>query len=360
MVDVLAVYPVVKTRPFFDAMEKKAAGTGGLYSVNIDPWKCTGCLECVDVCGPGALSARRQSSAAQAELEQSFSFLSTLPNTAARFTENALQSGGDSKRLILYHDNYYAMTGGHGACRGCGEVTAIRLLTATNRAIHEHKRKLHVHELEKLIDDLGAKLETVQNDEQDPQRRERMQQTIRTLEQRLYLFEGGPTGEGPSAAAIANAFQHDALELTAYGYMMTRLDIPRIVTESLITLTDNRYVIFLIINAILLGLGMIMDMAPLIVITTPILLPVAASLGVDPVHFGVVLLLNLAIGLCTPPVGSTLFVGCAIGGLRMEEAVRGLWPFYLAMAAILLLVTFVPELSLWLPERVAEARGMGR
>ena len=138
-------------------------------------------------------------------MEQNFSFLSKLPNTAARFTENALQPGGDSKRLMLDHNNYYAMTGGHGACRGCGEVTAIRLLTATNRAIHEHKRKLHIHELEKLIADLGAKLETVQHDEQDPQRRERMQQTIRTLEQRLYLFEGGPTGDGPSGAAIANA-----------------------------------------------------------------------------------------------------------------------------------------------------------
>ena len=205
LVAALACFPVAKTRPFFDAMEKKTAGTGGLYSVTIDPWKCTGCLECVDVCGPGALSARRQSSAAQAGMEQSFSFLSKLPNTAARFTENALQPGGDSKRLILDHENYYAMTGGHGACRGCGEVTAIRLLTATNRAIHEHKRKLHVHELEKLIVDLGVRLETVQVDEQDPHRRERIQQTIRTLEQRLYLFEGGPTGDGPSGAAIANA-----------------------------------------------------------------------------------------------------------------------------------------------------------
>ena len=147
MVEVLECFPVVKTRPFFDAMEKHAAGTGGLYSANIDPWKCSGCLECVDVCGPGALSARQHNSKAQAEMQRNFEFLSRLPNTAARFTENAIQPGGDSKRLILDHDNYYAMTGGHGACRGCGEVTAIRLLTATNRAIHEQTRKTHITEL---------------------------------------------------------------------------------------------------------------------------------------------------------------------------------------------------------------------
>jgi TRAP-type C4-dicarboxylate transport system permease large subunit len=100
-----------------------------------------------------------------------------------------------------------------------------------------------------------------------------------------------------------------------------------------------------------------MDMAPLIVIITPILLPVMVGLGMDPVHFGIVLLLNLGIGLCTPPVGTTLFVGCAIGRIRIEEAVRGLWPFYLAMFLLLLLVTFVPALSLWLPERVAAWQG---
>jgi len=203
--ETLECFPVVKTRPFFDAMEKKAAGTGGLYSANIDPWKCTGCLECVDVCGPGALSGQRQSTAVQFEMQKNFEFLSRLPNTAARFTENAIQPGGDSKRLILDHDNYYAMTGGHGACRGCGEVTSIRLLTATNRAIHEHRRKAHITELEDLIARTRAKLETVQADDKDPNRRERMQRTIEILEKRLYLFEGGPTGNGPTGAAIANA-----------------------------------------------------------------------------------------------------------------------------------------------------------
>ncbi len=205
MVEVLECFPVVKTRPFFDAMEKHAPGTGGLYSANIDPWKCSGCLECVDVCGPGALSAQRQSTRAQAEMQKNFEFLSRMPNTAARFTENAIQPGGDSKRLILDHENYYAMTGGHGACRGCGEVTAIRLLTATNKAIHEQRRKAHIKELEELIASLNAKLEDLQLDEHDPDRQQRVRNTISTLEKRLYNFEGGPTGNGPSGATIANA-----------------------------------------------------------------------------------------------------------------------------------------------------------
>ncbi|MBT8130396.1 MAG: 2-oxoacid:acceptor oxidoreductase family protein, partial [Gammaproteobacteria bacterium] len=205
MVEVLKCFPVVKTRPFFDAMEKHAPGTGGLYSANIDPWKCSGCLECVDVCGPGALSAQHQSTQVQFAMQRTFEFLSRLPNTAARFTDNAIEPGGDSKRLILDHDNYYAMTGGHGACRGCGEVTAIRLLTATNRAIHEKQRKTHIAELEQLIADLNAKIDSVQADENDPGRLQRMHDTINTLEQRLYRFESGPTGNGPSAATFANA-----------------------------------------------------------------------------------------------------------------------------------------------------------
>ena len=139
----------------------------------------------------------------------------------------------------------------------------------------------------------------------------------------------------------------------AFGEVLTYLHVPSTLAAALTSWTDSKVALLLLINLLLLGLGAIMDMAPLIVITTPILLPVAAGLGIEPVHFGVILLLNLAIGLCTPPVGSTLFVGCAIGKIEMEEAVRGLWPFYLAMVLILLLVTFVPELSLWLPEWVA-------
>ena len=205
MIEVLECFPVARTRPFFDAMEKNEAGSGGLYSVNIDPWKCTGCLECVDVCGPGALSAEKQSSLLQGQMSKNFEFLSKLPNTPARFTENAIQPGGESKRLILDHDNYYAMTGGHGACRGCGEVTAIRLLTATNRAIHEKKRITHIDELEALIANLNAKLDNIPTDENDPDRVQRMQKTIEILDKRLYLFESGPTGNGPSFATFANA-----------------------------------------------------------------------------------------------------------------------------------------------------------
>ena len=139
----------------------------------------------------------------------------------------------------------------------------------------------------------------------------------------------------------------------AFGEVMTYLHVPRQLTEFLLSLPLGQVALMLLINLMLLALGTFMDMAPLIVITTPILLPVMHGLGVDPVHFGIILLLNLAIGLCTPPVGSTLFVGCAIGGISIEEATRGLWPFYLAMVVILLLVTFVPGLSLWLPGWVA-------
>ena len=139
----------------------------------------------------------------------------------------------------------------------------------------------------------------------------------------------------------------------AFGEVMTFLHVPSRLAAWLVSIEAPRAALLLLVNGLLLVLGMVMDMAPLIVITTPLLLPVMLQLGVDPVHFGIILLLNLAIGLCTPPVGSTLFVGCAIGGISMEEAVRGLWPFYLAMVVILILVTFVPSLTLWLPSLFA-------
>jgi tripartite ATP-independent transporter DctM subunit len=122
--------------------------------------------------------------------------------------------------------------------------------------------------------------------------------------------------------------------------------------SSFLTLSTNKYVILMLINVMLLVLGCLMDMAPLILICTPILLPVVVSLGVDPVHFGMIMLLNLGIGLLTPPVGSTLFVGCAVGNVKLEEVMRGIWPFYGVMVAVLMLVTFVPALSLWLPALV--------
>ncbi|MFN4010883.1 MAG: TRAP transporter large permease [Pannonibacter sp.] len=135
----------------------------------------------------------------------------------------------------------------------------------------------------------------------------------------------------------------------SFGWLMALLKVPAEMVALLRGISDNPIVILLLINVILLFLGTFMDMSPLIVITTPIFLPVAAAYGVDPVHFGVILILNLGIGLCTPPVGSVLFVGCAVGRITVWEAVKTIWPFYGAAFAALLLVTYVPALSLWLP-----------
>ena len=116
------------------------------------------------------------------------------------------------------------------------------------------------------------------------------------------------------------------------------------------SVSDEPVVILLLLNVILLILGTFMDMSPLIVITTPIFLPVAVAFGVDPVHFGVILVLNLGIGLCTPPVGAVLFVGCAVGRISIWDAMKTIWPFYGAAVLVLLLVTYIPGLSLWLPQ----------
>jgi pyruvate-ferredoxin/flavodoxin oxidoreductase len=203
LVDLLAAYPVARTRPFFDAAEKASPGSGGLYSVTVDPWKCTGCLECIDVCGPGALSAQEQDAALQSKLQERFDFMSKTPNTPARFVDGAVQSGGEIKRMLLDRDNYYSTTGGHGGCRGCGEVTAIRLVVATNHAITEKRRQDHIAELEKLIADLVAKQKTL--GKKETERSQRIGELLATLEKRLYLYEGGPTGNGPAGAIIANS-----------------------------------------------------------------------------------------------------------------------------------------------------------
>jgi len=110
----------------------------------------------------------------------------------------------------------------------------------------------------------------------------------------------------------------------------------------------------LMINLVLLLLGMIMDMAALILICTPIFLPIMNTLGIDPLQFGMILLVNLGLGLCTPPVGSCLFVGCAVGKLPMEKAVRTIWPFYLAIFFALMLITFIPAISLTLPRLIGQ------
>jgi tripartite ATP-independent transporter DctM subunit len=135
----------------------------------------------------------------------------------------------------------------------------------------------------------------------------------------------------------------------AFGYLMAIMQIPAMATKFFLEVSNNKYVILFMINVLLLVLGTFMDMAPLILICTPIFLPVIKSLGIDPVHFGMIMLVNLGIGLITPPVGPTLFVGCAIGKVTMEEVSKELWPFYGAMCLALLLITYIPAISLWLP-----------
>jgi tripartite ATP-independent transporter DctM subunit len=135
----------------------------------------------------------------------------------------------------------------------------------------------------------------------------------------------------------------------AFAYLLTFYQVPEKMSGFLVGISDNPVIILLMINLMLLLLGMIMDMAALILICTPIFLPIAVSIGMDPYQFGMILLMNLGLGLCTPPVGSCLFVGCAVGGVRLEDAVKTIWPFYLAILIALMLVTFIPAISLTLP-----------
>jgi tripartite ATP-independent transporter DctM subunit len=135
----------------------------------------------------------------------------------------------------------------------------------------------------------------------------------------------------------------------AFGYMMALMQIPAQATALFLEITNNKYVMLMLVNILLLLLGTFMDMAPMLLICTPILLPVIKTFGVDPVHFGMIMIVNLAIGLITPPVGPTLFVGCAIGKVTIEEVSKELWPFYGAMCAALLIITYVPWLSTWIP-----------
>ena len=135
----------------------------------------------------------------------------------------------------------------------------------------------------------------------------------------------------------------------AFGYMMAILQIPATVTQFFLGISQDKYVFLLLVNLLLLALGTFMDVAPMLLICTPIFLPVILKLGIDPVHFGMIMILNLGIGLITPPVGPTLFVGCAIGKVTMEQVSKELWPFYGAMCLALLLVTYIPAISLWLP-----------
>ena len=133
------------------------------------------------------------------------------------------------------------------------------------------------------------------------------------------------------------------------SWVMSYENIPQTVANGLISLSSNPIVILLIINIILLLVGTFMDMTPAVLIFTPIFLPIVVDLGMHPVHFGIMMVLNLCVGLCTPPVGSVLFVGCGIANISIAKVVKPLIPFFIAMFVSLMIVTYVPELSLWLP-----------
>jgi tripartite ATP-independent transporter DctM subunit len=155
--------------------------------------------------------------------------------------------------------------------------------------------------------------------------------------------------------ASVNAVKTTAMVLmiiaaaAAFGWLLAVTEVPAQLSETLLSISDNPLVILLIVNLILLMLGTFMDMSPLIIITTPIFLPVMTGIGMDPVQFGIMLILNLGIGLITPPIGSVLFVGCAVGGIRIEDTIRTIWPFYLAFVFVLALVTYWPATTLFLP-----------
>ncbi|HBG28747.1 MAG: hypothetical protein A2Y10_14350 [Planctomycetes bacterium GWF2_41_51] len=135
----------------------------------------------------------------------------------------------------------------------------------------------------------------------------------------------------------------------AMSWVLAAENVPQNISASLIGLTDNKFVILLIINVLLLVVGMFMDMTPAILIFTPIFLPVIQKLGLHPLHFGIILLMNLNIGLCTPPVGTALFLGCGIAGTTVTKVVRHILPFFIAMIVTLLLCTYVPAITMWLP-----------
>ena len=136
----------------------------------------------------------------------------------------------------------------------------------------------------------------------------------------------------------------------AFGAVMTYMQLPMRITEAFTSISDNKYVILMCINIMLLLIGTLMDMAPLILILTPVLLPVTNALGIDPVHFGMIILVNLGIGLITPPVGSVLFVASAVSKQKIEQVVKAMLPFYLVLFLVLMLVTYIPAISLFLPK----------
>ncbi|MBP2831469.1 TRAP transporter large permease [Aquimarina sp. U1-2] len=135
----------------------------------------------------------------------------------------------------------------------------------------------------------------------------------------------------------------------AMSWVMSYENIPQEISNALLAISDNPIVIMIVINLILLFVGVFMDMTPAVLIFTPIFLPIVTNIGIDPVHFGIIMIMNLCIGLCTPPVGSVLFVGCGVANLSIQKVIRPLLPLFFMMLIVLLLITYIPELSLWLP-----------
>ena len=136
----------------------------------------------------------------------------------------------------------------------------------------------------------------------------------------------------------------------AMSWVMSFEEIPQTVTEALLSLSDNKIVILLMINVILLFVGTFMDMTPAVLIFTPIFLPIVVDLGIDPIHFGIIMILNLSIGLCTPPVGTILFVGVGVAKTTIVKVIKPLLPLFIAMIVALMIITYFPQISLWLPE----------
>lgn len=168
-----------------------------------------------------------------------------------------------------------------------------------------------------------------------------------------FIYKELKVGEVP--AILLKASQTTAIVMLliatsmAMSWVMSSEDIPQSISSALLTLSDNKFVVLIIINLILLFVGLFMDMTPAVLIFTPIFLPVAVSLGIDPIHFGIIMVTNLCIGVCTPPVGSVLFIGVGVAKTTIAKVFLPILPFFLAMIMGLAMITIWPQLSLWLP-----------
>jgi tripartite ATP-independent transporter DctM subunit len=138
----------------------------------------------------------------------------------------------------------------------------------------------------------------------------------------------------------------------AMSWVLANQNVPQNVSAFLLGLTETKWVLLLIINFMLLAVGTFMDMTPAVLIFTPIFLPIVAKFGVDPLHFGIIMIMNLCIGLCTPPVGTCLFLGCGIAKTTVSKVIRHILPFFVSMVAVLLICTYLEPLSMWLPEKL--------